>query len=71
MKSDFASVTLYLLLVLLYFCGSGVDGLSPEEDLELEEEFARLNKPAVKTIKVSSIYDVLFLSRSILVGVRT
>ena len=45
----------YLLVCYLFFYCKWVEGyikLSKEEDLELEEQLKRLNKPAVKTIKV-------------------
>ena len=45
----------YLLVCYLFFFCKWVKGsrkLSKEEDLELDEQLKRLNKPAVKTIKV-------------------
>ena len=45
----------YLLICYLFFYYKWVEGyrkLSKEEDLELDEQLKRLNKPTVKTIKV-------------------
>ncbi|KAI4311742.1 hypothetical protein MLD38_036616 [Melastoma candidum] len=62
MDSNFALATLCLMLVLSCIGGRGggrVYCLSLEEDRELEEEYARLKKPAVKTIKMDygDVYD--------------
>ncbi|KAI4370065.1 hypothetical protein MLD38_018450 [Melastoma candidum] len=61
MGSNFTLASLCLMLVLLYmgWGGGRVDCLSLEEDLKLEEEFARLKKPAVKTIEMDygDVYD--------------
>ncbi|CBI34704.3 unnamed protein product, partial [Vitis vinifera] len=51
-----------LLVCYIFLYYNGVEGymkLSKEEDLEIEKELKRLNKPAVKTIKVKIkyIYD--------------
>ena len=48
-------VLLYLLVCYLFLYQNEVEGyrkLSKEEDLEMEEQLKRLNKPAMKTIKV-------------------
>ena len=44
-----------LLVCYIFLYYNGVEGymkLSKEEDLEIEKELKRLNKPAMKTIKV-------------------
>ncbi|KAF7151010.1 hypothetical protein RHSIM_Rhsim02G0222300 [Rhododendron simsii] len=59
---DLSAFLLVLFLSSLFFCQNGVEGsieLSAREDLELENELKRINKPAVKTIQAEygDIYD--------------